>query len=368
MPKRKYKFEEEEKEKYKNSKYLTSKYKNYLNTEENLDNSISKEKYKINKINNNYSNKSKNNNLYNNRLFEENQKDVQMALNTDHLIINPIQNNINISNINIINKENYPRKKELRKKDLSVDRLNIIDNNMHNLTNDDIGEELLNNGFFAGKSKKKNNNNYYNKSEDSIYKNDEEDKYASYNMKVNQLIDKYKKIKELFKKNNININQNYDYVKKCRGNAADIYGINNTINNTNINDDFTKSFNNNEDYDKIFRPKNKSKARIIRVDNTKKTKSAKSAYNMSIKNIIDNLDTKKDNNINNNNISNNNISTNYKNLINSSQYFDYDDLINNISNNQNQNNRYHKIDKKQSSITLVCVLLYTWQKAVTKYQ
>ena len=110
----------------------------------------------------------------------------------------------------------------------------------------------------------------------------------------------------------------------------------------NINDNFTKSFNNDEDYDKLLHPKNKSKAKIIKIDNNKKSKQSKSAYSMSIRNIIDNLDTKKDNN----NITNNNIIINNKNLINYNQYYDYDDLINNINNQQK--GRYSRIDKKGS--------------------
>ena len=357
--------DEEEKEKYKNSKYLTLKYRNYLNTEENLNISKSKSKKK------NKKNKKSNYNIYNNNNFGENEKDIQMSLKMDHSIIDKIQNNfpninnnINLNknyinninklknnnnntntnnlirnNININNyknnKEPNERNNELNYADLSVDRIRTVkaDKSIDSSKND-IGEKLIRNGFFAGKSKKK--DNYENESEYS-YNIEGDYKYDSYNMKVNQLLNKYNQVKELFKKKNINLNQNYDYIKKCKGDIADIYGINNSVNNLNIKTDYSD-----EDYDDIFHPKNKLKAKTkskprlrpkptIATRYPKKndilSKIAKSEYSMSITNILDNSQNKTS-----------------KDLINYSKYYDYDDLINNITDKQKI--KYKKVDKR----------------------
>lgn len=239
---------------------------------------------------------------------------------------NIIKNNININNFRN-NKEPNERNNELNYADLSVDKIRImkIDKSNDSINNIDIGEKLIRNGFFTGKSKKK--DNYDSKSEYSNYIEGDY-KYDSYNMKVNQLLAKYNQVKELFKKKNINLNQNYDYVKKCRGDMADIYGINNSVNNLNIRTEY-----NDEDYDDIFHPKNKIKAKTkskprlmpkatiktrYPINNDNLSKLAKSEYSMSITNILDNSQNK----IN-------------KNLINYGKYYDYDDLINNTTHLKN---------------------------------
>ena len=325
--------EEKEKEKYKESKYLTKKYKNYLNTEENLNISKSRSKNKNNSLKNKKSsNKAINNNLFNNIIFNEKEKDIQIALNTDHDALKSLKNNNKFNNIPYNNKE------VLTNRDINSDRRNIIiDNDINNLSkpkNSTYEEELLSNGFFGPKKSKKNKNE---QNEDN-HKIKEDNIYDSYNLKVQKLIEKYNNAKKLFNDNDLN--QNYDYVRKYNKNEADIFGVNKSENILNINKNYLKDFND----DKIFHSKNikKNKSQKINKNNSKNTikstknkidiepnsKYTKSEYSIGIKNIIDNLDNKKTD----------------KDLINKSNHFDYDDLINSI--NGTQKNIYKKIEKK----------------------
>ena len=342
--------DEEKKEKYKNSKYLSTKYPNYLNTEENLSKSKSKSKSKVKS----YSKKRKNydNNLYNNNLFTEKDKDIQVALVVDQKSFNPIKSNENIPKVTIA-----PNNK-LKNRDLSVDRIRDIKNisikdSYSSNKNDFVTDSLLKHGFFGSKKKKKKtehnelnlniDESNYNNESNYNYNYDIEDieaekRYEQYNMKVQKLMEKYNQIKDK--------NISYDYIKKCKGSAAEIYGINNSQNNiilynksnksnkSNLN--YTKEYSNNKDfshdkdYDSIFNSREKTKINITKNDNKSKYNYYKTTNNMSIKNILNNLDNNKD-----------------KNLINYGKYYGYDDLINNI--NKSQKNKIHKSERNSKT-------------------
>ena len=301
--------DEDDKQKYNNSKYLSRKYRNYLNTEENLGKSKKKYLQKSPKKNN------INTNLYNNSLFDEKDKDIMVSLNTDNSLINKINNNnpknMNINKIQIVKNNNL-----INNRDLSADRIREIDKSIESISNNNYNtNDLLNNGFFAGKSIKKNNND--NKSNYS--QKTDNNRYDLLNQKIEIMLQKNNEFKELLKMKNINIdnknknnlNDNYDYIKKCKGIAADIYGLNNNENNLNINNYYIKTNYDDQEYDSIFHPKNNNKTNYLNtIENTKS--------NTSINNLLENLDNKKG----------------IKNMIDYENYYDYDDLINNISDNQ----------------------------------
>ena len=311
LPKKDKNIDEDDKKKYNNSKYLSRKYRNYLNTEQNF--SRSKKKY----LQKSPKKTNFNNNLYNNSLFNEKDKDIIVSLNTDNSLIKQINNN-NIKNDNI-NKIQIVRNNNLiNNRDLSADRIRDIDKSIESISNNNYDtNDLLNNGFFAGKNLKKNNND--NKSDYS--QKTDNNRYDLLNQKIEIMLQKNHEFKELLKKKNINIdiknnlnnaNNNYDYIKKCKGIAADIYGLNNSENNLNLNNYYIKTNYDDQEYDSIFHPKNKSKNNYLNNENNKSI--------TSIKNLLENLDNK----------------NGTKNMIDYKHYYDYDDLINNISDNQNK--------------------------------
>ena len=302
--------DEDDKQKYNNSKYLSRKFRNYLNTEENINKS--KKKYiQKSPIKNNI-----NTNLYNNSLFGEKDKDIIVSLNTDSSLIKQINSNNNPKNMNINKIQIVKNNNLINNRDLSADRIRDIDKSIESISNNNYNtNDLLNNGFFAGKSIKKNNND--NKSNYS--QKTDNNRYDLLNQKIEIMLQKNNEFKELLKMKNINIdnknknnlNNNYDYIKKCKGIAADIYGLNNNENNLNINNYYMKTNYNDQEYDSIFHPKNNNKINYLNtIENTKS--------NTSINNLLENLDNKKDT----------------KNMIDYGSYYDYDDLINNISDNQ----------------------------------
>ena len=316
--------DEQVKEKYKNSKYLSMKYPNYLNTEENL--SISKSKGKKKKILR--IKKSPNNNLYNNSVFSEKDKDIQIALTIDNNnSINPLKSD-HIPKIPII------KNTKLKTRDLSADRIREkenIDNvksSYYTNSNDNFTDSLLKNGFFASRKPKKFDYSDLNLNiRDSNYYNDieAEKRYEIYNMKVKKLLEKYNQIKDK--------DINFDYVKKCKGTNAEIYGISTSQNNVNLYNKNNRSNKNTttDDYESILISKDKSK--IYKTKNYIKSSSNyyRSDNSMSIKNILTNLgDNKKD-----------------KYLISYNNYYGYDDLINNINENQtiSNNNRTIRYSK-----------------------
>ena len=188
---------------------------------------------------------------------------------------------------------------------------------------------MINDGFFTGKKKKINFDKDNKKSEQNEII-DDEDRYDIYNMKYNQLMDKYNENKELFKKKNIKLNQNYDYVKKCRGTMVDIYGISNSVDNLDINNNYKKAFNDN--YNNNFKNKSLSKTKNSNSNRNKHlSKDNKTEYLKNIKYISDNLNNQNDNN----------------NTANSNDKFDYEDLINEI--NKEQIIQYYKINKRNKN-------------------
>ena len=96
-------------------------------------------------------------------------------------------------------------------------------------------------------------------------------------------------MKEFFKKKNIKLNQNYDYVKKCRGTVADKYGISYSMNNLDKNNNYKKAFNDN--YNSNFKTKS-----LLKTKNNNRNKlllkGNKSEYLRSIKNISYNINNK----------------------------------------------------------------------------
>ena len=317
--------DEQNKEKYKNSRYLSMKYPNYLNTEENLIISKSKsKKKKALRIK-----KSSDNNLYNNSVFSEKDKDIQIALTVDNNSNNPLK-------IESIQKIPIIKNTKLKTRDLSVDRirekenLDNIKNSYYTNSNDNFTDSLIKNGFFASKKPKKSDysdlnlnirdNNYYNDIET-------EKRYEIYNMKVKKLLEKYNQIKEK--------DINFDYVKKCKGTNAEIYGISTSQNNINLYNKNNRSNKNitTDDYESIMTPKDKSK--IYKRKNYIKSSSNYYRFDnsMSIKNILTNLgDNKKD-----------------KYLISYNNSYGYDDLINNINENQTTNNNNRTIRYSKDS-------------------
>lgn len=339
------KYDEDENEKYdhKTAKYISVKYKNYLNSNEgDSPNKGSKSKYS------NFVYKK--NNLFDYLINNSNQKNMDIALNTDKVILNKLKKNINESkNKLVINNELFETNRvPARAKTICNIKKNYSKNNNINPLNET--EDLINYGFFSP-----NNNDIKNKYDFGNNNNDETENYEenSYdlnNTKVKKLLKKYQQIKY-----NNNSNE-YDYIKKFKGDEASIFAIN-TIQNENYcqEKDNDNTYINEDDYDEIFQHYNNSN--IDNINDTEYNEIFGKKNNLMKNNPYDILSNSRFNTCDEYTKSANNIFANTRNVINYDDYYNYDDLVNNLSqlsrdikNKYNSNANKSTISKDKSRI------------------
>ena len=317
------KYDENENEKYNNktSKYISVKYKNYLNS--NTGDSLNKS------LKNKYSYFiPKKNSLYDYLINNSNQKNMEIALNTDKVILNKLKKNkIEPKNKLFINNELFETN-AVPNRAKTICNIKKNYSKINNINSLNEAGDLLNNGFFSPNNNNiKNKYNFDNENTHNINNdnnNYEESNYDLDNTKIKKLLKKYK---------SINYNNNlkeYDYIKKFKGDDANIFAIN-TVQNDNYyqtkNNDDTHI--NENDYDEIFQHDKNSN-----IDNINTTEYNEIFYkkNKLMKNSpYDILSDSRYNTYDEYAKSANNILANTRNVINYDNYYNYDDLVNNLS-------------------------------------
>ena len=317
------KYNQDENEKYNNktAKYISVKYKNYLNS--NLGDSLNKS------IKDKYSNFiPKKNNLYDYLVNNSNQKNVDIALNTDKVVLNKLKKHrIEPKSKLVINNElfetNIAHNKAKTISNIKKNYSKISNSNSLNETGD-----LLNHGFFSpnninNKSKSHfGNNNNINDDYENYY---EESNYDLNNTKIKKLLKKFQQI------NNDNKLNEYDYIKKFKGDEANIFAIN-TVQNENYyetkNNDNT--YINEDDYNEIFQHNNDN-SNIDNINETEYDEIFHKKHNLIKDNLYDILPNSRFNTCDEYTKSANNILSNTRNVINYDNYYNYDDLVNNLS-------------------------------------
>jgi hypothetical protein len=245
---------------------------------------------------------------------------MDIALNTDKVVLNKLKKNIiEPKNKLVINNEIFGTNKvPNRTKTICNIKKKICKNNNINSFNGTI--DLINNGFFSPKNIRKSKSKYNlgnnNDDNENYY---EESNYDLNNTKIKKLLKKYQQIK-----NNNNLNE-YDYIKKFKGEEANIFAIN-TVQNDNYyqTKNNYNSYINKDDCNEIFQHNNK-------INDTEYDEIFHKKNNL-IKNIqYDILPNSRLNTYDECTKSENNILANTRNVINYDNYYNYDDLVNNLS-------------------------------------
>ena len=340
------KHNEVENEKYNNktAKYISVKYKNYLNS--NLGDSSNKS------LKNKYSFFiPKKNNLYDYLVNNSNQKNMEIALNTDKVVLNKLKKN------RIKPKSKLVISNELFETNIVPNRAKTICNikknysKINNRNSLNEAGDLLNHGFFSPINIKiKSKYNFGNNNNDDNENYYEESNYDLNNSKIKRLMKKYQQINY---SNNLN---KYDYIKKFKGDEANIFAI-----NTVQNDNYYQTKNNDnicineDDYNEIFQHNNNTN--IDNINDTEYDGIFHKKNNLIKKNLYDILPNSQYNTFDEYTKSENNILANTRNVINYDNYYNYDDLVNNLSqlskdirSQYNSNTNKSNISKDKSRI------------------
>ena len=334
-PSKRESIEEQEKKKYRDSKYISTKYKDYLHSGNNF-----------NKVKNRNSNNNNNNNKNNfddniNNIYKEIQKNIvadeillKKLEKRDYSVNNKIRRNNKLDKYN--NNQNINNNSINR--NISYDKLrdmNISINSDNSSKKKKFEDSLFKNGFFIAKNKNNYNKEKSESEEQNKYlnkENDESEEQSKGHDKINKIYEKYQKMKEKEnedynrsnnksnKGKNLN-NNDFDYIKKIKGNIEELYG--NSIFQDNIKNSNTKKKDFDEEYDKLFHPNNfkRSSNSNDHANNHLNT----SDYSNSVYNLLNNLDNNKRFDYNN---------------------YGYDDLINSINEPKTK-----KIPKRNISTT-----------------